>query len=252
MGRKGSRRATMERSLDKPIKTEAMDNGKDAFTMPKFLEKQASTDSITSASSDQSSTTGRGLDDSVVSKSGLTDIPEEDGEHKTDKHTQGGTRHGSPNGRHDEGLGESFDQQSVGSDMSLRSSGNGHMNGCGIRNAAYDILPEENDGSLDESESSSQEKRDPELTLDPNRLQVPQINEDPFMPPEENSLALNDSPFAQKPASAAKKVSFLWGTEENPDNPVSDTYVYEGKGGKKFKRRPTGHPKEREKKRDKE
>ena len=101
----------------------------------------------------------------------------------------------------DEGLGESFEQQSETSDR-----GNGGLNS--YRNPVYDAVPEE-EGMEKEG---SQDKG--ELPLDASKL--------------EDDVTSDGN---KRPMS--KKVSFLWGEEGNTENsdqtpePVSERFVYE-------------------------
>ena len=106
----------------------------------------------------------------------------------------------------DEGLGESFEQQSEISDSSLNNRGNGGLNG--YRNPVYDAVPEEESVERE----SPQDKG--ELPLDASKL--------------EDDVASDGSKKVM-----SKKVSFLWGEEGNTENtdqtpePVSERFVYE-------------------------
>ncbi len=109
----------------------------------------------------------------------------------------------------DEGLGESFDQQSE-SDSSLNSRSNGGMNG--YRNPGYDAVPEEED-----KDSLQKKGSQDELPLDASTLEKD----------------VNGATEGNGKKSISKKVSFLWGEEgknqesaESPE-PVSDRFVYE-------------------------
>jgi len=140
----------------------------------------------------------------------------------------------------DEGLGESFDQQSEMSDsnQSIKAT-----NGIG----GMDTVPEE--GILIdtvESSPSSDELTQPssspgselslELTLDPSKLGTPDRDEcSSFGSSQQNLNENDDNPFDKK-AQPIKKVSFYAGGDcegTEGSEAVSDTYVYEGRP-KKF------------------
>ena len=123
----------------------------------------------------------------------------------------------STRSKNDEGLGESFDQQSEMSDSSLSNrSGNGGLNG--YRNPVYDAVPEE---SSFEREGSDKSK---ELPLDASKLEEDVVNDKEAVDGNKKGMT--------------KKVSFLWGEDKNSENPdqtpepVSERFVYEGQKDK--------------------
>jgi hypothetical protein len=211
---------SMERNFQK-IKVEPIPEDK---SMPAFLKK---TDSVTSESSEP------GVEGELARKlGGVTGI-------------------------RDEGLGESFDQQSEVSDGSSNSRvGNGN----GARNMTIRTVIEEN--TLDEvSESNlnhktrpskvvSPEDVTPELTLDPSKLPnfsnnsnrgdttSTSLSIDSNLSAAADDLQTPSPRVNKKLNSAHKKVSFLGSNDSNDqdvieDNPpVSDTYIYDDKPAK--------------------
>ena len=121
----------------------------------------------------------------------------------------------STTSKKDEGLGESFDQQSIVSDSSMNSNSRGNHNGGsnGYKNPAYEAVPEEE--TTDKQNSANKASNGGELPLDASSL-------------EKDVAAEN---VGKKVIS--KKVSFLWGEENKSEDsdktpePVSDTFVYE-------------------------
>ena len=85
--------------------------------------------------------------------------------------------------RNDEGLGESFDQASVMSDTGLVTKTSAPATMQGIRNNAYDTLPEEGEGG-----GPTQEPKDvaDELALDPAKL--------PYVPDQSAVTGSGDGP----------------------------------------------------------
>ena len=150
-------------------------------------------------------------------------------------------------GGRDEGLGESFDQQSEVSDGSANSrAGNGVSNGNGgIRNSAFNAVPEENSPEDEapknlntNASSTSLDDVNPELTLDPSKLPNFSNNSNLGSALSESTPDLSDSPnIAKKNGASKKAVSFLGssGSGDDPqieETPVSETFVYEGKPAK--------------------
>ena len=237
--RKGSR-MSMER-LQRQIKVEPIPEDGNPYSMPKFLEKSNSIQS--NASSVDSQTPVPRM------PRGRPTEPNGDvvGEGREDNHLDNGVKNNC-----DEGLGESFDQQSEMSDSNSSLKGANGQNGTSKNGGSryYDTVPEEktsesgslvgegsavapgnsdnNAGSLSPSDIS------PELTLDPSKL--PATEEGSVMPTD-GVDNMDESPFNQKVGSI-KKVSFFCGEDEGGNKekqePVSDTYVYEGKPRKKF------------------
>ena len=213
LGRKHSRMSMerLQRKLKMDPIPEQSEKDKVDYTMPKFLEKKMKAAAAAAASGDTQTT--------------IAETEVENGEAVKE----------SLNQRRDEGLGESFDQQSEMSDSSLRSNSNSN------RNSIYDQIPENDNSSINEvlSEHGDTEELEDdeadiagnissEITLDPAKL--------PDAYPTPSNSADNvttDSPFRQR-TGAIKRVSFLWqnaagGIGEGGGSPTKEPYVYDGK-----------------------
>ncbi len=185
--------------------------------MQRHLEKSnsiQSSDSGSSLSKQNSMEKSGSIDKMIDTKLQQTIIHEEDSP-------------GSHGSRKDEGLGESFDQQSEMSDTSSKP-GNGAVNGT-RSSAIYESVPEE-DASISEQTA---EGDTPELTLNPSKLPT-STYPDKIGHGNGKVQPAEGSPLPSKKLGGTKKVSFLWGNDEHGDyegdkEPVSDTFIYEDK-----------------------
>lgn len=238
--RKGSR-MSMER-LQRQIRVDPIAED-DAYTVPKFLSKSNSVGSdsgsdrgIIMPSKENSLDSLRGDQALNVLKEEHEEQSSSPGKGKSALDEQGKSSPSSKNGsqNQDEGLGESFDQQSQSDLSDSNQSITGAMTRSGSNGVSgMDPVPEEQ-GQEEETSTNNNANTEQEITLDPKKL--PYSESADSVVGTQDSYGSDGSPFSSKVGSI-KKVSFLWGTEEGEETkePVSDTYVYDGKAEKREK-----------------
>ena len=159
----------------------------------------------------------------------------QESEHVESNHTK--YESGSP-GSKDEGLGESFDQNSESSESSVeRKIGSEFTEQYnGVKNSVYDTVPEEKasangSGERDTESLTSGRQNSEEIALDPSKLPgYDQINQNVENGNTmENSISNNETESDGK-TGLTKSVSFFGDGNGNVEaEPVSDTYVYNEK-----------------------
>ena len=209
----------------------------ETYAVPKFLHKSnslASTSSKGSLSRTASDLNHIGEISEKAAEAAMTPTVEAAHNPPVDRNIS--------NNNCDEGLGESFDQQSEMSDSSQSIRATNGFNGM-------DTVPEERTAEDKVQTTPSHEEIPPpphsdlspttnqntELTLDPSTLESPTTDTNSSKGSQESLGENGGSPFAKK-AGSIKKVSFFAGAEDDQQDsgePVSDTYVYEGRP-KKF------------------
>ena len=231
---------SMMRSLEK---TNSDPTPEDIYELPKFLEKTANSEKL--------NTKKKAILEETEDELEIEHVGNSD---KTKK---------------DEGLGESLDQHSEMSDSgsSLNSRVvNGGASSGGVMNPVYESVPEEhvaevgsvrseNAGNVGEGAVSEVKVGDvnvnvnngnqSEITLDPSKLTYDPGDLGGDVGNWKDSSGVSDSNSSDdlnvfsKKSGSIKKVSFFNNGEdeeegENLSDPVSDTYVYDGKPRSRF------------------
>ena len=180
---------SMERYERRLKQVEPIAEQESTYEVPKFLEKTDSSDSVGSLAR-RTASNGKAKMVNGDKMSSLEESPEKNGCKK------------------DEGLGDSIDQQSEESNSRPGSNG--------IRNAAYEPVPEE---KTEEDSTTKEETEDKsEITLDPSKLPDIGGEDDP------------NGVFSRK-QGPSKKVSFYGNNSEGKEGEegTEDKYVYDGK-----------------------
>lgn len=179
----------------------------------------------------QDSTSSKNRDSSVDAIIEETELEKGGKKKKPAPSNDNGNDSQSSSPKKDEGLGESFEQSESESSLNSKSNFNG------IKNTAYDAVPEElvsENGSVSEPPSYENvgASSKGELPLDPSKL--------PSGETSSGAGSGKDSPKDERdspslPGSLSKKVSF-YGSNDNSEaeDPVSETYVYRGKPKSRF------------------
>ena len=222
----------MARSFEQSV---IQESPSDMYELPKFLEKTSSNELPNPNSRGENTIVEETEDELATEKETVSGLPV-----KTMKK--------------DEGLGESFDQQSELSDSgsSLNSKGiiNGGGSGGGVRNMVYESVPEEHlsesgsavgdnvsptSGSSDHFKGDSESVEVGDVNLNTNNANQDEITLDPSKLPSECGSAEDLNVFNKKTGSI-KKVSFAknGNVVSEQDKPVTDTYVYDGQARSRF------------------
>lgn len=219
--RKGSR-MSMERYKRQMKPSGAAISEGEGNGLPGFLKKTTS-----NLSQDSTSSKTKDCVDAIVEQTEL-----DGGKTKGKKTESNGSDSQSCSPKKDEGLGESFEQSESESSLNSKSNLNG------IKNAAYDAVPEElvsEDGSLREPRGSGSQSDKGELPLDASKL--PKGDAGAASGSEQSSPRDDGGGSPDGHGSLSKKVSF-YGSNDNTEGeeeaPVTETYVYRGKPKSRF------------------